>query len=123
MNVIEITRPHANRKAALERRLTDLAMSGGRMEELKIETLADAADQMRSSADRELAIERADRDWHSIREIRVALAKMAEGVYGVCETCEEHIAPRRLDAVPWARLCVRCQQHEEGGPPPLPMAA
>jgi DnaK suppressor protein len=30
--------------------------------------------------------------------------------YGVCLECEEPISPKRLDAVPWARYCVSCQE-------------
>jgi DnaK suppressor protein len=37
-----------------------------------------------------------------------ALAKFAEGTYGVCENCNEPIAPARLEAMPEARLCMTC---------------
>jgi DnaK suppressor protein len=41
--------------------------------------------------------------------IERALAKMATGSFGVCEDCEEVISPRRLQALPEARFCARCQ--------------
>ena len=35
---------------------------------------------------------------------------MADGSYGVCLHCEEDIKPKRLEAVPWAPYCIRCQE-------------
>ena len=37
-----------------------------------------------------------------------ALVRVAEGSYGVCEVCRHHIAPERLEAIPWAATCVAC---------------
>lgn len=37
-----------------------------------------------------------------------ALAKIAEGSYGICENCGQQIAPARLEAMPEARLCINC---------------
>ena len=37
-----------------------------------------------------------------------ALARLAEGTYGVCEVCKRNIAPERLEAIPWAATCVAC---------------
>lgn len=44
-------------------------------------------------------------------QIDRALAKLARAPedFGLCEACEEEIAPKRLAAVPWATLCVECQ--------------
>lgn len=55
--------------------------------------------------------ERAER----LEQIRDALALLDDDPdeYGVCETCDEPIAPRRLELMPWATLCVRCQDKRE----------
>jgi DnaK suppressor protein len=42
-----------------------------------------------------------------MEEIERALEKLDEGTYGVCDDCGEPIAPERLDAIPWAAVCVR----------------
>jgi DnaK suppressor protein len=42
-------------------------------------------------------------------EIDRALAKLADGDYGVCDVCGEVISDERLEALPWATLCVRCK--------------
>lgn len=41
-------------------------------------------------------------------QVDVALARVADGTYGVCEVCGEPIAPARLEARPMATMCVRC---------------
>ena len=48
-----------------------------------------------------------------IEQIDLALIKMSLGDYGVCESCGDDIAPKRLQAIPWARLCVECARDYE----------
>jgi len=45
-----------------------------------------------------------------VEEIEAALARIAAGTYGSCETCGEPISPVRLAALPTARRCVPCQE-------------
>jgi RNA polymerase-binding transcription factor len=45
-----------------------------------------------------------------LREISAALRRIDHDDYGVCLECSEPISPKRLDAVPWARYCVVCQE-------------
>lgn len=47
--------------------------------------------------------------------VRAALAKLDRGTYGRCEQCGRPIAPRRLQALPHARLCLDCQAKRERG--------
>ena len=49
-------------------------------------------------------------DMKLLREIADALHRMEQGTYGTCMECEEPISVKRLDAVPWARYCVKCQE-------------
>ena len=49
-------------------------------------------------------------DMKLLREIADALHRLDIGQYGVCPECEEPISVKRLDAVPWARYCVTCQE-------------
>src|SRR4051812_20747423 len=44
-----------------------------------------------------------------LREVSDALRRIDHDSYGICLECEEPISPKRLDAVPWARYCVTCQ--------------
>lgn len=49
-------------------------------------------------------------DMKLLREISDALHRIEQETYGICLECEEPISVKRLDAVPWARYCVKCQE-------------
>jgi DnaK suppressor protein len=49
-------------------------------------------------------------DMKLLREISDALHRIDQDTYGICLECEEPISTKRLDAVPWARYCVTCQE-------------
>jgi len=49
-------------------------------------------------------------DMKLLREIADALHRVETDTYGICPECEEAISTKRLDAVPWARYCVTCQE-------------
>ena len=49
-------------------------------------------------------------DMKLLREIADGLHRIEQGTYGVCLECEEPISVKRLEAVPWARYCVACQE-------------
>jgi len=101
------------RERDLEARLNDfLTLSGGR-EELEIQQMADPLDQVRSATDRDMAVETLNHQARSIQEIRAALERIKDGEFGLCERCEEPIPAKRLDALPWARMCVHCQSAVE----------
>jgi RNA polymerase-binding protein DksA len=52
----------------------------------------------------------AGRDSEQLAQIETALSRIREGTYGICDACGEHIPEPRLNAVPWATLCVRDQE-------------
>jgi len=54
-----------------------------------------------------------ERSRHLIEEIQAALGRIDDGTYGDCEVCGEPIHPARLEALPIARRCVRCQEEAE----------
>ena len=101
------------RKADLDSKLEDLLKIAGDRESLEIQPMADPLDQVRSSTDRDMAVETLNQQARSIHEIRSALDRIEEGSYGQCERCEEQIPAKRLDALPWARMCVTCQSAME----------
>ena len=49
-------------------------------------------------------------DMKLLREIADSLMRIEHGSYGVCLECDEPISAKRLEAVPWARYCVKCQE-------------
>ena len=104
---------YIEKKLAMEQMLREVMGETNVRESLQIETFADALEQIQSAADRDFAVIRLDQKAKLARELRTALHKIDEGTYGVCEECEDPIAPRRLDALPFAKLCVHCQQKAE----------
>ena len=65
---------------------------------------------MQYATERELAIRNLDRDSQLLRHVRVALRRIEDDNFSVCLHCEEDISPKRLAAVPWAALCIQCQE-------------
>lgn len=45
-----------------------------------------------------------------IKAIEAALERLKRGEYGICEECSESISEKRLNAVPWTRYCLNCQE-------------
>lgn len=80
-----------------------------------IEKSADELDEIEGAVAREIAIRNLDRESGLLREIRSALRRIDEGTFGTCLHCEEEISRRRLEAVPWARLCLLCQEATDRG--------
>ena len=44
--------------------------------------------------------------------IEDALRRIDQGTYGVCRDCGEPIAPARLNAIPWTRVCITCKEKQ-----------
>ena len=72
--------------------------------------LADAASD---AYDREFALNLASKEGSILYDIDYALKQIDDGSYGTCELCEKEIPARRLQAVPYAKLCIKCQELEE----------
>ncbi|MBK7707961.1 MAG: TraR/DksA family transcriptional regulator [Acidobacteria bacterium] len=47
--------------------------------------------------------------------INEALTRLDDDEYGTCQNCDKEISPKRLDAIPWARYCLSCQELVEKG--------
>src|SRR5208283_4805489 len=97
-------------KAMLETKQAELSAGLRNREDIAIEKTPDAIDEVQLAGERELAIRNLDRESNLLRNVRGALARMADGSYGICLHCEEEIKPKRLDAVPWTKYCIRCQE-------------
>ncbi len=97
-------------KALLEAKQAELAGGLRNREGIAIEKTADALDEVQLAGERELAIRNLDRESNLLRNVRAALARIADGSYGTCLHCEEDISPKRLNAVPWTAYCITCQE-------------
>jgi DnaK suppressor protein len=99
-----------NHKAALENKLAELTAGFQDRSGLAIENSADMLDTIRMATDRDVLVQSLNINTQMLSDVREALDRLSNGEYGVCEDCDESIAPRRLQAIPWARVCVKCQE-------------
>jgi RNA polymerase-binding protein DksA len=58
--------------------------------------------------DRELDYTLADNEEQLLEDIDAALARIDDGTYGICTNCGKPIGEDRLEALPWASLCIDC---------------
>ena len=70
----------------------------------------DLADQACSASSRDWNVIRYNRNVKLLGDITVALKAIDNDSYGICEMCGEHIADRRLLAIPSALFCIECQE-------------
>lgn len=52
-------------------------------------------------------------DQERLDQVHAALQRIDEGTYGICTRCGGEINPERLNALPYAEHCVRCQRRDE----------
>ena len=71
------------------------------------------ADMATDNYDREFSLGLADNEQKVLRRIEAALEKMSGDTFGLCELCSKKISKVRLKAVPYAELCVPCQEKQE----------
>jgi DnaK suppressor protein len=75
----------------------------------------DIVDRANNHYNRELMFSLSDSERQRLLQIEDALRRMDEGSYGRCANCSGPINPRRLEAVPWTRFCIDCQELVERG--------
>lgn len=75
----------------------------------------DIVDRANNHYNRELMFSLSDSERQRLLQIEDALRRMDEGSYGRCANCAGPINPRRLEAVPWTRFCIDCQELVERG--------
>lgn len=73
----------------------------------------DTYDIASDERDREINLLLSDRERRKLQQIDDALHRLETDAYGVCEECDGEIAPGRLEAMPFTRLCVTCQSEYE----------
>lgn len=83
-------------------------------ESIRIQQLADPVDMTQEALARDIAVQILDHKSALVRRLRSAIDRIDKGSYGICLECEERIAPRRLKAIPWAELCISCQERADG---------
>jgi len=75
----------------------------------------DPADKASNSYTKELLFSQSTNERNTLKMIEDALARLGDGDFGDCQNCGQEIQPKRLDAIPWAAYCIRCQELQEQG--------
>src|SRR5437868_9580304 len=74
----------------------------------------DWIDQSSQESDVHVRLALKQTDAKVLRAIEEAIHRIDQGIYGICMECEEPIAPARLEAVPWTRVCIECKAKQQG---------
>ena len=100
------------RREGLFRQVTEAEMSS---RERDLEATQDPADMAANAYTKELLISVSANDRRLLELIDEALARIEAGEFGECVNCGEQVQEKRLEAVPWARYCLKCQDLQERG--------
>ena len=82
-------------------------------EEIRVEKTEDEGDLALISHNKELLYNLHETDFRRLQAIEDALQRMDREEYGTCSSCEADINEKRLVAVPWATMCIVCQEEAE----------
>jgi DnaK suppressor protein len=98
------------RREALRKALAgDLSL----LKELRSQTSGDMVDAALDSVQDEISSQLAEVESRELARIENALERMRDGQFGICEGCGEAIPMARLNALPYATFCIKCQREAE----------
>ena len=103
------------KKALLSKRGEIIAEGGGKQIDASMETntrQGDLADQATGTNEVHVQLKVKQTDAKILQAIEEALWRMEQGTYGICRDCGEPIAPARLNAIPWTRVCITCKEQQ-----------
>ena len=98
-----------DQEAALRREIQDLG-ADPTADEVAFEADAGFSDRSHSTEERGRVIATARALRANLREVERALERIDDGSYGTCERCGKPIGQERLEAIPWALLCIDCKK-------------
>jgi DnaK suppressor protein len=106
------------RKRLLAKRdelMADLAKNREVSDETVDESAQDMADRATSAYTKEFAYSLSEADRKTLLLIDEALGRLDAGTYGTCVHCGQPVQEKRIEAVPWARHCLECQELQDKG--------
>ncbi len=101
-------------KLILERELLLAKLNGNDLSVDSSET-PDPVDLAVRNYSKNVMLAVSENDSRQLILINEALTRISDDEYGTCQNCEKDINPKRLNAVPWARYCLNCQELVEQG--------
>ena len=103
-----------NFRNILKAKQAELTKTRG-LESIAIERCSEVMEDADNKNARELAIAGLNRESTVRRSVESALLRVQDGSFGICLHCGNEISKRRLEAVPWAPLCIVCQEAADLG--------
>ena len=100
------------RQQELRRMVTRTEQDGRTVDE---DSAQDIADRAASSYTKEFLFHQSNNDRQLLQMVENALSRIREGTFGECISCGKDINAKRLEAVPWTRHCIECQEKLEQG--------
>lgn len=79
------------------------------------ENAADLGDRALSTVTRDLSYRLSTGERDILKRIDAALDRIEAKTYGACQNCSKQVQTGRLNAVPWARFCIDCQELNDQG--------
>jgi DnaK suppressor protein len=101
-------------KRMLEARAHELSR-GFSLDRLAVQKTAEVMEEAQMMMEQDLAVVTRNQEFSALRLIWDALDRIAEGTYGSCLSCGNAIPTQRLRALPWAPLCIHCQELVDSG--------
>ena len=98
-----------------EELILDISRNRAVTDETVDEQAQDMVDRATSAYTREFAFSLSEADRKTLLLIDQALLRLNQGSYGTCVHCQGHVQEKRLEAVPWARHCLECQELQDKG--------
>jgi DnaK suppressor protein len=74
----------------------------------------DEADRANTSLAKEMQLGHKSRDRALLGAVEAALKRITDGTFGECLNCAQEINAKRLEAIPWVRYCITCQELIDG---------
>jgi DnaK suppressor protein len=104
-------------KEQLLRKRGEILAMGGSAKPIQASTemntrQGDLADQASGNNEVHIQLKLKQTDAKILQAIEEALFRMEKGTYGICRDCGEEIAPARLNAIPWTRVCITCKEKQ-----------
>lgn len=80
------------------------------LDRIAIARLAEDADNAHHQVERDLELQFMEARAARLQSVHAAMDRLRDGLYGTCCDCDEEISMRRLEAIPWAARCLKCQE-------------
>ena len=113
MNKKKIAQFHSQLESIRSALLGDVEKLNQSVKESEIGQIADISDDAARAYNLELEGELGEQEWKKLKQVDLAIKKIAAGEYGICTQCESAIPEARLEVVPYTEFCTQCLSEME----------